>query len=623
MDPKNAITSFLHDATGGNAGGRHKLSLEKKTFLPGDTAKALRDQWNAAGRDNASVLLRLTEADGSNPHYVTGWDGKDTFVCFTESGLSNVSYRKLQGMKADETWDTKTRLVHVRAPVLRKNMEQTTVDALISKARGNTKVESDSGLKDKNHAKKAALGPDGKMDMVPAPKHSVGAPEDAPGRNKYEWKNIDESGKVKRRGLKHAMMKGHDQATKPGAHGETNQNVTTRAEDTDPQIDKRQQIDTRTEGGKNKGNANKNGNTTEPQMDKRQQIDVRNESCTGGCGYTGPMRSYSGDTVKCPECGARQLVDVRTEGKEKAGKDFEHPGAACQTFHPGKTHKVWLDRRWNLNSRGSKEETPLGEGAAYEHPGADCKTFHPGKTHKIWLDRRWNLNSRGSRADTPLGESKIDGKSKQLFGGKKAAPLGAKKPLLMMMLIKKGKDKGGSKGKKAISEAIVDPRRHNIKCLGCGSRHGNALGPMVHVKACPTCEASRRASGGGLQMSVKKIESLQRSNLNMIQEEAPEHDDWVSKHAHKFRANIEKMRSGHPSFRRRKKDTKGTSVSVMPDKSGPPEDQGSTQRVLKSYSHPSNALDRPHNDKEHPPRHVDPAGQSLTDAPPKLHHRVQ
>lgn len=539
MDPKNTIDSFMLDATGGNAGGRHKLTLEKKSFIPAETAKALREQWNAAGRDNASIFLRLTEADGSNPHHVTGWDGKDTFVCFTESGLSYVPYRRIQGLKIDESWDPKTRLIHVRTPVLRQNVEKTTVESLLTKARGV--VES----KDKKADKKSPLA-------FQPQKPDKEVPEDPPGRNKYEWRSLDESGKVKRRGLNHAMMKGKDKPTKPGANGETNQNVTTREEALDAQLDKRNHVHQCSEGGKQKGAGKGEANKTEPQLDKRNHVELRHEACDAGCGYKGPMRHYTGESVKCPECGARQHVDVRTE--DKVGKKFGHPVTECKTRHPGKSHEEWTKTRFNLNVN-SKTEAEV-----YDHPGADCKTFHPKKSHKIWAARRWNLNSRGSKAETPLGESKLE-KGKKLFGGKKAAPFGAKKPLMMMMLIKKGK----RAGKKAMEEA-VNAGRQNVMCSGCGARHGNPMGPLTHVKSCPSCQARRQATGGGLNLSVKKMESLERSSLNLISEEGGDHASWIASHAHKFAANIAKMKSGHPSFRRRKKDTKGTSVSVMQDR---------------------------------------------------------
>lgn len=545
MDPKNTITSFLHNATGGNAGGRHKLTLEKKTFIQEGVAKSLRDQWNAAGRDNASVFLKLTEADGKNAHYVTGWDGKDTFVCFTESGLTYIPYRKLQGMVIDETWDTKTRLVHVRAPVLRKTMEQTTVDVLLKKAR-TIKVEG----KDKEVTKPGKKSPFAFQPQKP----NQEVPEEPPGRNKYEWRSVDEAtGKVKRRGLNHPMMKGKDQATKSGANGETNQNVTTRQEALDAQLDKRNQVKLNSEGGKQKGAGKGEANKSDAQMDKRQHVELRQEACGAGCGYKGPMRHYSGESVKCPECGARQHVDVRTEEK-KVGKAFGHPVTECKTRHPGKSHEEWTKTRFNLNVN-SKTEAEV-----YDHPGADCKTFHPKKTHKIWAARRWNLNSRGSKAETPLGESKIT-KGKELFGGKKAAPFGAKKPLLMMMLIKKGK-----RAKKEMSEAVnPDPRRHSVSCMGCGVRHGNPMGPAVHVKTCPACEGRRKDTGGGLKLSLQKgqsaFESLTRSSLTLVSEE-----DSAWAHWKKFHDNAMKMKNGHPSFRRRKKDSKGTSVSVMADK---------------------------------------------------------
>jgi len=504
MDAKNTIDLFLHDATGGNAGGRHRLTLEKKTFIASDTAKALREQWNAAGRDQAYVLLRLTESDGSNPHHITGWDGRDTFVCFTESGLAYVPFRKLQEMVTDSQWNPETRLIAVRTPVLRENMERTDVDVLMDRVRKTLiksgKVRrpsrfksmsryyesSEDVAKDKNQAKKKALGPKGELDMVAAPKSTHEVPEEPPGRDKFmktgkkadrkaeslNWQNVDEAtGKVKRRGLSHPMMGGKDCATKKGANGETNQNTTTRSEDTDPQLDKRQQIDTRSEGGKNQGEAGNAGGTTDPQMDKRQQIDVRHEdkgkkSCAG-CG----LRDYAGNKVNCPECEARQRVDIQTEAADAKIKD-----------------------------------------------------------------------------------------GKGLFGGKRAAPFGAKKPLLMMMLIKKG----GKKAKAGKMDEDFDKRRawtcpvgHGPESHGIGRKFGP--GAMLQHHECPTCSQRRQETGGGLKVKMKKLpnayESLRRNSLFLVNENSahrffknPEH---AAKHGQKFLDNIQRMREG--KIGRRKK----------------------------------------------------------------------
>lgn len=357
MDAKNAIDSFLQDSTGGKAGGRHQFSLSKKSFIASDTAKALREQWNGAGRDNASILLKLTESDGSNPHYVTGWDGKDTFVCFTETGLSYVPYRKLQGMKLDESWEPKTRLVSLRAPVLQENMERGDVHMLLDRVR-KTLMKSGKGRRPtrfKNMAKffesgdepgeqvevdsegksppKSAKGSTISTEMVPAPKPSQEIPDEPPGRDKFlktgkkadkkaesvahNWRNIDESGKIARRPINHPMMKSKDRATKIGAHGETEQSVSTRVEDTDPQMDKRNQVKLNSEGGKNQGSSGGDGNKTDLQLDKREKVDLRMEdTACGSCDFKGKMRSYDGASVTCPECGARQTVKVRTEEKE-------------------------------------------------------------------------------------------------------------------------------------------------------------------------------------------------------------------------------------------------------------------------------------------------------------------
>jgi len=481
MDAKSAIDSFMQDATGGKAGGRHQFSMLKRSFIASDTAKALREQWNAAGRDQAYVLLRLTEADGSNPHHVTAWDGKDTFVCFTESGLAYAQYRKLQEMKIDETWDPKSRLVTLRTPVLKESMERGDVHTLLDRVR-KTLIKSGKvrrGSRFKNMAKffesdepgpEVAVSDEGKAKnsikmpktssklstaMVPAPKPGQEVPEEPPGRDKfmktgrkvdkkaesvsYDWRNIDESGRVMRRPLKHAFMKGKDQPVKP---------VDLRDEECDPQLDKRNKVDQRSEGGKNQGDSSGDGNKTDAQLDKRTTVDLRMEDAAcGACPFKGKMRSYDGESVTCPECGARQDVKVRTE--EKDGKAFGHPLSDCKKFHPKKSHKEWINTRGNLNARGSKTESE-----AFEHPGSTCATFHPGKSHQTWADQRWNLTSRGSKmeaaklkGDNLFGHSKPAADSKKPdadsghghFDGKKAGLFGAKKPLLMIMLMKKGK----------------------------------------------------------------------------------------------------------------------------------------------------------------------------------------
>lgn len=347
MDAKNTINQILHDATGKRASGRELLASEKKTTVAPDAAKLLKEQWSSAGRDNALVVMKLVDESGHNPHYVTGWDGRDTFVCMTESGLTYISHRKLEKMRQVEDWNRSTRLIEVRAPLLQETMERSDVDMLLDRVK-KTLVKSGKDRRKnrfRNFSKyfedcgtgKKAPGPPSETEMKPLNKKDERAPSAKPvglKKETFSWDLISPDGSVARRPLNHPCM-------------ETNT--------TEPQLDKRQQVDVRGEGSKGgsaaSGAGNKTltqldrrqqvdvrqeSNTTLPQIDKRQQVDVRHESCSG-CGCSGEkFTTYAGETGRCPECGARALVDVRHEALSISKKTKRLFGADADRKAPKK-----------------------------------------------------------------------------------------------------------------------------------------------------------------------------------------------------------------------------------------------------------------------------------------------
>jgi hypothetical protein len=265
---QNTVSDILFKATGNRASGREYLVAAKRAILSPEASVTLKEQWNSAGRDNASIVMRLTEADGSNPHYVTGWDGRETFVCMTESGLTYANYHKLTKMTQDADWDTTTRLIEVRQPLLRETMERTDVDMLLdrikktltksSKGRRKSRLRNMEKFFTENECKKGP-GPESetefeevkeKDDRVPK------APEGA-GSKSESWDMEDENGFVHRRPLRHSMM---------------------HVEDGDAQLDKRELVDVNSETGGGSGGATSGGNKCDPQMKLRQLVRMNKDT---------------------------------------------------------------------------------------------------------------------------------------------------------------------------------------------------------------------------------------------------------------------------------------------------------------------------------------------------------
>lgn len=384
MDAKNTINQILHDATGKRASGRELLYSEKKSILSPDVAKRLKEQWNGSGRDNALVAMKLVDEDGANPHYVTGWDGKDTFVCMTESGLTYVAYRKLEKMTCVEDWNTETRLIEVRTPLLQETMERSDVNMLLDRVK-KTLVKSGKDRRKSRFknlskyfedcTKGKSPGPPSETEMEPLDKKDDRAPKAKPvglKKESFHWDTVSDNGSVVRRPFRHPKLKIEANTTEPQL--DKRQQVSVRGEggaggsasggagnSTDPQLDNRQQIDVRQES------------SAETQLDKRQQVDVRHEACTG-CGCSGEkFVNYAGEHGKCPECGARQLVDVRHEALSISKKAKKLFGADAEKKSPeGSKKPLFMFMKMKAGKK------PMSETTSY---CPRCGTTHTDEDH--------------------------------------------------------------------------------------------------------------------------------------------------------------------------------------------------------------------------------------------------
>jgi len=541
MSANDAISMILHNSTGKRASGREMLVSEKRSILDPKIAAGLREQWNSAGRDNAKVLMHLTENDGANSFYVTGWDGKDKFVALTESGLTYVDYRKLEKMAHDADWNPETRLIEVRTPLLRENMERTDIDMLLDRIKKtltkSNKTRRKSRLRnmgkffdvsvvesDTNAEKAANSGPDSEMEFEKVKEKDDRVPEGpkAPSTTKlptgrfkesFSWDQLDANGRPVRRGLQHPWM-------------ESNK--------TEPQLDKRQHVRQNSEGSGGSGSGTPGGNKTDAQLSDREQIDVRSES-----------------NQTQPQLDKRQHVRLNKES-----------GPSCGVTLGGNKTDAQLTDREQVDVRS--EAQSLGAKDSSDRSDDEDTTTYAGETGK---DKEFSSRPKIAVRHEALN---LKSKGKSLFGpdASKKAPMGAKKPLLMLVLM--------SKGKKAPKRAMSEGTTFCPRCAGTHADDGHPkakFGPMRGLfpappktrpgqapeESCPTCAAKRAQTGGGLKLRLqmgKKPPStfesrLNRSSLRLAEGKMPE----------SFLANIEKMRakgkgsadkSGAPAFGKKK-----------------------------------------------------------------------
>jgi hypothetical protein len=482
MDAKTAIDTILHNAAGNQTSGRETLVQAKSSILDPEVAATLKEQWKSAGRDNALVVMRLSEADGSNNHFVTGWDGKNTFVCMTESGLTYVDYRHLEKLKTDRDWNPETRLIEIRSPLLRENMERTDIDMLLDRIKKTlTKsckkrrkgrirnmdkffdfavVESDT-----NAEKAAKSGPssetefvkvDEKDDRIPKAPEAARTSKLPKGKTEsFGWSRKDRSGHTVRRGINHPMMRMENE--------------------TDPELDDREQVDVNSEGGGGSCAATPGGNKTDAQLNGREQIDVRHES-----------------NQTNPQLDRRTLVRMAKEGG--GGGCAATPGGN-KTDPQGKFRELV---RMNRESGGSavRNESKL-QGACDSSDDSDDPdyTTYSGEKAKV---KEFSARPKITVRHESL---KVKKSARKLFGPntQKKAPK-SNKNLLVMILLDKGKGKGKAP-KLPMSEAV-----HT--CTGCGKSFTSGDSKPWEVLSglpsrCASCEARRAQTGGGLKTKVE------------------------------------------------------------------------------------------------------------------------
>lgn len=322
------ISGILQDAGGGRAGGRDKLFADKDKFLSAETGQQLRDQWQSAGRDNARVYAKLLD-ENEKPHYLTGWDGRGTYVCYTESGLRYIGHRKIQSFKLDEEWDDNTLLIHVRSPILKEEMERGDVDALLGRIRKNLIKSGKKRRRGRIRSMEKyfelsegdSIGPPSETLPVDAPEYVHGAPEKAPQESEGETKGagpahskqaneIDSREKITVR-HEHKFTFRHEQkmVEKPSAMAG------------DSEQKEREWATTRSEGGNRRppygpGPAPDAKPTDPGELHRRELITMRNEERGDAGDHPYPERGYWGGQAKDHERSARENVPVRQEAKD-------------------------------------------------------------------------------------------------------------------------------------------------------------------------------------------------------------------------------------------------------------------------------------------------------------------
>lgn len=458
MDAKNAINSILQDATGKRASGREMLLRPKKSRLTPEAAAVLKEQWRSAGRDNAQVVMLLSEEDGSNPHLVTGWNGKDTFVCLTERGLCYVDHRKLEQLKIEERWDPKTRLIEIRAQQLTEEegdgMSSHDVKLLVdrikktltksSKRRRKGRLRNIEkffavAVEDTNAEKAANSGPgsETEFDEVKEKDDRIPAEPKDPKTTKLP---------------KDAKAKQHHRESFNWRQGWTPQHPMMNENSTDPQLDKRELVDMDSEGKGPSTGATPGGNKTDPQQKLRQLVRMNREG-----------RKYLESNGTDPQLDKREHVPIRREGG-KWNQVTPTPGGNKTDREMNKRELV----RMNKDSGGYTEEKALGAKDSSDKSDKDLATTYAGEQP----DKK-EMSSRPKI--TVRHESLEDGKKR--FGpGKKKSPLGAKKPLLMLVLMGKGKapkrnmSEGLTRSRLNLARPVAESTFSNIQKMRARAR---------------------------------------------------------------------------------------------------------------------------------------------------------
>lgn len=132
MTFNDQIKNLMKCADGTRLASHDILPASKKDFLSEEVKGKLLAQWSAAGRDAATVYVKLDEENGAS-FYVSGWDGKGTYAGIeTGKGFGYLPTSRLQKAKLDEQWSDKY-LGHVRETLA--EMERSEVEDLVQTLR--------------------------------------------------------------------------------------------------------------------------------------------------------------------------------------------------------------------------------------------------------------------------------------------------------------------------------------------------------------------------------------------------------------------------------------------------------------------------------------------------------
>lgn len=134
MNDKN-LKKLIQECTGDRVGRGSILPPEQVTLFPKPITEGLENQWSDSGRDRSKIYARIVETSGSEL-YLTGWDGKDTYIGYeSDKGLDYIPASRIRLGASDPDWNTEITLGEVRQTL--DEMDRHKVNELLSGLRKN------------------------------------------------------------------------------------------------------------------------------------------------------------------------------------------------------------------------------------------------------------------------------------------------------------------------------------------------------------------------------------------------------------------------------------------------------------------------------------------------------
>jgi len=202
---------------------------------------------------------------------------------------------------------------------------------------------------------------------------------------------------------------------------------------TDPQMDKREHVRQDREGKGPSCGATPGGNKTDPQQKLRQLVRMNREG-----------KKYLESNGTDPQLDKREHVPTRREGG-KWNQVTPTPGGNKTDCQMDKRELV----RMNKDSGGYTEDRAMGAKDSSDKSDKDCATTYAGE--------KADKKEMSARPKIAVRHEDLEEGKKRFGPGKKKSPLGAKQPLLMMVLMGRTK-KGKPAPKKNMSENLTRSR---------------------------------------------------------------------------------------------------------------------------------------------------------------------